>query len=88
MLYKPPTLHPNTPNARTSNAIFYLCSSVVCVVTVIPVTPPPPMCFRRFRSLKLWFVLRMYGADKLQGLVRHHIALGEWVAEQVKADSR
>jgi hypothetical protein len=30
----------------------------------------------------------MYGAEKLQELVRHHIALGEWLAEQVKADSR
>lgn len=43
---------------------------------------------RRFRALKLWFSLRMYGAEKLQELVRHHIALGEWLAEQVKADSR
>lgn len=43
---------------------------------------------RRFRALKLWFTLRMYGAEKLQGLVRHHIALGEWLAEQVKADDR
>lgn len=43
---------------------------------------------RRFRSLGLWFVLRMYGTEKLQELVRHHIALGEWLAQQVMADSR
>jgi hypothetical protein len=24
-----------------------------------------------------------YGAEKLQGMVRHHIALGQWFAEQV-----
>jgi hypothetical protein len=30
----------------------------------------------------------MYGAEKLQELVRHHIALGEWLAEQVQEDSR
>jgi hypothetical protein len=30
----------------------------------------------------------MYGAEKLQELVRHHIALGEWLAEQIKADTR
>ncbi|KAF6264901.1 aromatic-aminoacid decarboxylase [Scenedesmus sp. NREL 46B-D3] len=38
---------------------------------------------RRFRSLKLW-----YGAEKLQGMVRHHIALGRWFADQVAADAR
>lgn len=43
---------------------------------------------RRFRSLKLWFVMRMYGAEKLQGMVRHHIALGQWFAQQVEADGR
>ncbi|KAF8067231.1 hypothetical protein HT031_002278 [Scenedesmus sp. PABB004] len=43
---------------------------------------------RRFRSLKLWFVLRMYGQAKLQALLRHHIALGEWFAQRVAADAR
>eukprot|EP00878_Enallax_costatus_P025982 GHUV01027848.1.p1 GENE.GHUV01027848.1~~GHUV01027848.1.p1 ORF type:complete len:388 (+),score=81.82 GHUV01027848.1:52-1215(+) len=42
----------------------------------------------RFRSLKLWFVMRMYGAVKLQDMIRHHIALGEWFAQQVSADPR
>ena len=32
---------------------------------------------RRFRALKLWFVLRHYGAEGLQSLVRHHVALAE-----------
>jgi aromatic-L-amino-acid decarboxylase len=30
---------------------------------------------RRFRALKLWFVLRHYGAAGLRALVRHHVAL-------------
>lgn len=30
----------------------------------------------------------MYGTEKLQALVRHHIALGEWLAQQVAADDR
>ena len=32
---------------------------------------------RRFRSLKLWFVLRHYGLEGLQSLIRHHVALAE-----------
>ena len=32
---------------------------------------------RRFRALKLWFVIRSYGIRGLQAFVRHHIALAE-----------
>jgi aromatic-L-amino-acid decarboxylase len=32
---------------------------------------------RRFRALKLWFVLRSYGIKGLQGFIRHHIQLAE-----------
>ena len=32
---------------------------------------------RRFRSLKLWFVLRSYGADQLRTMIRQHI---DWTA--------
>lgn len=43
---------------------------------------------RRFRSLDLWFVLRMYGSEAIKAMVRHHIALGQWLAQQVAADDR
>jgi aromatic-L-amino-acid decarboxylase len=33
---------------------------------------------RRFRALKLWFVLRSYGAERLRAMLRDHIA---WTAE-------
>jgi aromatic-L-amino-acid decarboxylase len=33
---------------------------------------------RRFRSLKVWFVLRSYGVKGLQTLIRKHIKLGEY----------
>lgn len=39
---------------------------------------------RRFRSLKLWFVLRSYGAEGLRHHVREHIALARGFAAQVE----
>ncbi len=30
----------------------------------------------------------MYGAEKLQALISHHIALGQWFAQQVQGDAR
>ena len=39
---------------------------------------------RRFRALKLWFVIRSYGVEGLRAVLRQHIALGNefagWVA--------
>ena len=35
---------------------------------------------RRFRSLKVWFVLRSYGVSGLQAFIRNHIQLGEYFA--------
>ncbi len=43
---------------------------------------------RRFRALKLWFVLRHYGIEGLQHHVRQHVALARDFAEWVKADDR
>jgi len=44
-----------------------------------------PALGRRFRSLKLWAVLRCYGAERLRAIVREHIRLAElftgWVEE-------
>src|SRR5712691_5789652 len=38
---------------------------------------------RRFRALKLWFVIRNFGVDGLRSLIREHIRiarrLGEWI---------
>jgi aromatic-L-amino-acid decarboxylase len=43
---------------------------------------------RRFRSLKLWFVIRHYGVEGLRRLVRHHVDLAQRFAAWVGADSR
>src|SRR3982075_3332923 len=41
---------------------------------------------RRFRALKLWFVLRWYGLEGLRAMVRHHVALAQRFASWVRAD--
>jgi aromatic-L-amino-acid decarboxylase len=41
---------------------------------------------RRFRSLKLWFVIRWYGVEGLQHFVRQHIAVAQEFARWVDAD--
>lgn len=41
---------------------------------------------RRFRSLKLWFVIRHYGIEGLQHYVRKHVALAQEFANWVKSD--
>jgi len=42
---------------------------------------------RRFRALKLWFVIRSYGVSGLQTIVRNHVAWGEELAGIVAADN-
>jgi aromatic-L-amino-acid decarboxylase len=43
---------------------------------------------RRFRALKLWAVIRWYGAEGLQAHVRGHVALAQEFASWVAADER
>ncbi|MDT4987908.1 MAG: aromatic-L-amino-acid/L-tryptophan decarboxylase [Micromonosporaceae bacterium] len=43
---------------------------------------------RRFRALKLWFVLRWYGAEGLRAHIRSGVALAQEFAAWVRADSR
>ena len=40
---------------------------------------------RRFRALKLWFVIRHYGAQGLRAHVRRSVELANWFAAQVQA---
>ena len=39
---------------------------------------------RRFRSLKLWFVMRSYGAEGLRHHIREHVALASRLAERIE----
>jgi aromatic-L-amino-acid decarboxylase len=43
---------------------------------------------RRFRALKLWFVIRSYGVEGLQKIIREHIRLAEMVKEWMEQDER
>ena len=43
---------------------------------------------RRFRALKLWFLIRHYGIEGLQHNVREHVGLAQQFAEWVRQDDR
>jgi len=43
---------------------------------------------RRFRALKLWFVLRYYGVEGLQNMVREHIRLAQMLKKLIEDDPR
>jgi aromatic-L-amino-acid decarboxylase len=45
-----------------------------------------PALGRRFRGLKLWAVLRYYGRDGLQALIREHVRLARLFASWVEAE--
>ena len=43
---------------------------------------------RRFRSLKLWFVIRSYGVEGLQKYIREHCRLAKVFESLVRKDER
>lgn len=43
---------------------------------------------RRFRALKLWFVIRSFGVAGLQAKVREHVGLAQQFASWIRADDR
>jgi aromatic-L-amino-acid decarboxylase len=43
---------------------------------------------RRFRALKLWWVIRYYGAAGMRAMVRNHVALADTFAAWVDRDDR
>lgn len=43
---------------------------------------------RRFRSLKLWFVIRHYGVEGLQHHIREHVSLAQQFAGWIRDDQR
>ena len=43
---------------------------------------------RRFRALKLWFVIRTYGVEGLRSYIREHCRLAKFFEKLVKEDPR
>jgi aromatic-L-amino-acid decarboxylase len=43
---------------------------------------------RRFRSLKLWFLMRYLGRDRIQQALRNHIAWAQKLAKLIESDTR
>jgi aromatic-L-amino-acid decarboxylase len=43
---------------------------------------------RRFRALKLWFVIRRYGAEGLRAHIAKGVASARWLAQMIDADDR
>jgi aromatic-L-amino-acid decarboxylase len=41
---------------------------------------------RRFRALKLWFLLRFHGLEGLRAMIRNHVAWSERLAARLKAE--
>jgi len=41
---------------------------------------------RRFRALKLWFVIRTYGVEGLRAMIREHVRLGKLLAEWIERE--
>jgi aromatic-L-amino-acid decarboxylase len=39
---------------------------------------------RRFRSLKLWFVMRYYGREGIQRILREHMRLAQFLANEIR----
>lgn len=42
---------------------------------------------RRFRALKVWFLLRAYGLDGLRTMIRQHVAWSELLCQRLRAEA-
>jgi aromatic-L-amino-acid decarboxylase len=76
------TRRPDVLQATFGTSPDYLASTGVAV----DLKDFGPALGHRFRALKLWFVLRMYGAQGLQARIREHVRLAQLFASWVEAE--
>jgi aromatic-L-amino-acid decarboxylase len=74
------TSRPEVLRAAFSVVPFYLTTTETDVVNLMDYGLA---LGRRFRALKLWMVLRAYGADGLADIIGGHIELARWLAAQI-----
>jgi len=67
-------------------AFSYVPEYLAATPEAIDVKDYGPALGRRFRALKLWIVLRWYGAEGLRALIREHVRLAELFASLVEAE--
>ncbi len=67
-------------------AFAYVPDYLAATSEAIDIKDYGPALGRRFRALKLWFVLRWYGAEGLRALIREHVRLAELFASLIDAE--
>jgi aromatic-L-amino-acid decarboxylase len=67
-------------------AFAYVPDYLAATPEAIDIKDYGPALGRRFRALKLWFVLRWYGAEGLRALIREHVRLAQLFAGLVDAE--
>ncbi|KAL5014081.1 hypothetical protein ScPMuIL_008351 [Solemya velum] len=75
-------------DALTVDPLYLLHKHAENVVTYLTFQHWGIPLSRRFRSLKLWFVIRMYGVDGLQHYIREHIRLAKLFEKFAHNDDR
>ena len=67
-------------------AFSYVPEYLAATPEAIDIKDYGPALGRRFRALKLWFVLRWYGAEGLRALIREHVRLAQLFASLVESE--
>jgi len=79
------TRHPEALRTAFALAADYLATDAV---NVVDYADYGLALGRRFRALKLWFVMRYFGRDGLAAILREKLKMAAWLGEQIAYDHR